>query len=101
MSDNETTGRESLFDARTSFLLDEVGKELTHARARFHSFNSPHEGWAVVKEELDELWDDVKANEGHGSHAYKEAIQVAAMALRYAYDLSGVAQVHDSVSVNQ
>lgn len=44
-------------------------------------FNSPHEGFAVLKEEVDEMWDDVKADRLQLS--VQEAIQVAAMAIRY------------------
>lgn len=46
--------------------------------------NSPHEGWAVIFEELDELWDEVKKKGGgRDQQAYIEAKQVAAMAIRY------------------
>lgn len=44
-------------------------------------FNSTHEGFAVLKEEVDEMWDDIKANKLNPS--IQEAIQVAAMAIRY------------------
>lgn len=50
--------------------------------------NSPHEGWAVIKEEVDELWECVRANNGASLDARQEAIQIAAMALRYVYDVS-------------
>ena len=50
--------------------------------------NGPHEGYAVILEELDELWDEVKANRGTGGQAAREALQVAAMALRYILDVS-------------
>ena len=46
---------------------------------KFKPFNSSHEGFAVLKEEVDELWDAIKSNDL--SAAQKEAIQVAAMAL--------------------
>lgn len=55
------------------------------ARIKFPAFNSAHEGYAVIAEELDELWDDVKADEVERSIA--EAIQVGAMALRYIADM--------------
>jgi hypothetical protein len=66
------------------FLLNEVKEELRRARSKFPSFKSQHEGYAVILEELDELWDDVKQNKR--LHARKEAIQVAAMALRFILD---------------
>jgi hypothetical protein len=72
---------------RVMWLLMNVATELDGALAKFPPFNSPHEGKAVIEEELDELWEHVKANTGRGTAAYEEALQVAAMALRYAHDL--------------
>ena len=64
-----------------------VDDELTRARLLHARLNSPHEAKAVVEEELDELWEHVKANTGRSPEARAEAIQVAAMALRYVIDL--------------
>lgn len=71
----------------TVAVLRDVETEVGKAIVKFDSFNSPHEGWAVIREELDELWEHVKANTGRGDAAYREAVQVAAMAVRYAVDL--------------
>lgn len=68
-------------------LASEVMEELSGAMKRFQAMSSPHEGWAVIREEMDELWEHVKANTGRGGAARLEAIQVAAMALRYVHDL--------------
>ena len=38
-------------------ILAEVSAELERAERAFPPFNSPHEGYAVIAEELDELWD--------------------------------------------
>lgn len=65
-------------------LLREVEDEITTARLKHGSFNSSHEGYAVILEELDELWDHVKANTGYTENARIEAIQIAAMAIKYA-----------------
>lgn len=70
-------------------LANAAGIELLRALDKFPRFNSPHEGWAVIFEELHELWDHVKANTGTREDARDEAIQIAAMALRYALDLCG------------
>lgn len=63
----------------------EIVQEAMSARFRFAPFNSSHEGYAVLAEELDELWDDVKANDIE--HSIAEAVQVGAMALRYIADM--------------
>lgn len=67
-----------------SHILD-VYREFLSATEKFGSFNSTHEGYAVILEELDEMWDAIKANDI--MHALEEAKQVAAMALRFMYDL--------------
>ncbi len=65
--------------------VKEVVSELKRACAKFPSFNSAHEGYAVLKEEVDELWDSIKRNEGP-ERRRAEARQVAAMALRLMVD---------------
>ena len=60
-----------------------VKKELARAGTKFGSYQNPHEGYAVILEELDEAWDDIKANKD----ASKEITQVAATALRYLIDI--------------
>lgn len=61
-----------------------VKAELKEATSKFGSFNNAHEGYAVILEELDELWDEIKNN--HTMLQEKEAIQVAAMAIRFLVD---------------
>ncbi len=63
----------------------EIAAEARKARVKFPPFNSSHEGYAVLAEEVDELWDDVKAD--NVDHAIEEAIQVGAMALRFIADM--------------
>lgn len=52
-------------------------------------FNSAHEGYAVILEELDELWEEVRKKrlQRDNRKMLKEAIQVAAMGLRFAVDI--------------
>lgn len=76
-------------------LVHELCGELERAIGRFPSFNSPHEGKAVIEEELDELWQHVKENTGRTVEARTEAIQVAAMALRYVHDLCTAAGLQE------
>lgn len=67
--------------------IDEAAAELAKARAKFARFNSAHEGYAVLKEEVDELWDEVKDRHANKDNMRKEAIQIAAMALRFVEDV--------------
>lgn len=59
--------------------------ECSQAMKDWPAFHSAHEGFAVLKEEVDELWDIVKINQKKRNvdDMRKEAIQVAAMALRF------------------
>ncbi len=62
--------------------------ELAGAVGKWPRFNSLHEGWGVLSEEVDELWDHVRLNQKKRDPAAirAEAIQVAAMALRIAVE---------------
>ncbi|MDK1104208.1 MAG: hypothetical protein QGD93_11445 [Actinomycetota bacterium] len=62
-----------------------VEAELRSAQQRYGCIHSTHEGYAVIKEELDEAWDWIKANNTRG--ARKEIVQVAAMCFRFLIDL--------------
>jgi hypothetical protein len=70
-------------------ILTEILTEYELASSKYPQFHSTHEGYAVIKEELDELWDMAKANKGlsGNSEMRKEAIQIAAMAMRFIKDL--------------
>lgn len=61
-----------------------VVDEAMEAFANFPPFRSTHEGFAILKEEVDELWEEVKC--GNLDEAKQEAVQVAAMALRFLVD---------------
>jgi hypothetical protein len=62
-----------------------VVEEYYRARKKFAPFNSGHEGYAVILEELEELWTEIKAD--NKPKAHKEAIQLAAMALAYVIEV--------------
>lgn len=74
-----------------------VMRELMRAQSRFPAFNSAHEGYAVILEELDELWDEVKLNQSkrNVSSMAEEAIQVAAMAMRFLFDCCADEDLHE------
>jgi NTP pyrophosphatase (non-canonical NTP hydrolase) len=60
--------------------------ELEKATANWPEFNSAHEGFAVLLEEVDELKAHVWTNQKRRDlpAMRKEALQIAAMALRFA-----------------
>lgn len=66
-----------------------VTQEVRRARECHDPMQSIHEGYAVILEEVDELWDEVKKNpKKRDAEAMKtEVVQVAAMALRFLTDL--------------
>ena len=61
----------------------DVFKELQRSMTKFPLFNSAHEGYGVILEELDELWDEVKKREPDVKNMRAEAVQVAAMAMKF------------------
>ena len=62
----------------------EIDAELERA-AKWPPFNSAHEGYAILAEEVDELWAHVKVNQKKRDldAMRAEAIQVAAMAVKF------------------
>ena len=68
---------------------DEVHLELDQACLRFRPFNTLHEAYAVILEEVDELWDHVRVSQNKRDRTaiLHELIQIGAMAERAARDL--------------
>ena len=66
-------------------IFDIVKDEFMTATAKHSSFASTHEGHAVLREEFEEMWDEIKVN--NPKAARKEAVQVAAMAVRFIFDV--------------
>ena len=64
-----------------------VESEVECACSKHKSMNSAHEGYAVILEELDELWEEIKKKHPEKSRLKEEAIQVAAMAVRFVIDV--------------
>ncbi len=65
--------------------------ELERASTAYDKFNSAHEGLAVIEEEFLELRSEVykRQTERSADLMRGEAIQVAAMALRFILDITG------------
>lgn len=85
-------------DREIAGILEEIGAELVRARSRFGPMRSAHEGIAVIEEEFLELreaifkkkWDATDATGAYAkelAHIRVEAIQLAAMATRFVFDV--------------
>ncbi|MEE9598195.1 MAG: hypothetical protein V3V96_15595 [Acidiferrobacterales bacterium] len=68
-------------------IMKNVMDELERATKLHGPMRSPHEGYAVLKEEVDELWNEVKTD-SDPKHMRLEAIQIAAMAMRFVLDIT-------------
>ena len=75
-------------EAEDSDFLINVAAEVKKARQKHGPMHSPHEAYAVILEELDEFWDEVRKQRANydSEAAYMELIQIAAMACRAAAD---------------
>ena len=67
----------------------EFADELEKARVKFGPMASAHEGYAVILEELDELWDIVKQKQSTRDYAAmrKETVQLGAMVLAFLVEI--------------
>ncbi|SEA23467.1 hypothetical protein [Pedobacter hartonius] len=71
-------------------LILEVESELQRAKERFpEKLNSLHEGYAIISEEFDEFWDEIKKKEKDRDFfkLKTEGIHVIAMMIRTLQDL--------------
>ncbi len=68
-------------------ILFAIRDEAARGRNKNGPHHSAHEAWAVLREEVDELWDEVKQRRQNPELMATEALQVAAMALRFLQDV--------------
>jgi len=66
-----------------------VEKEVNRAISLYPPHNSAHEAYAILLEEMDELWDEVKKSpkKRDPDAMMEEAVHVAAMAVRFIVDV--------------
>ena len=69
---------------RLERVLEEVGSEVERAEGLHAPLNSLHEAYAVIEEEMDEFWDEVKKKrkDRDMTAVRTELIQAAAMCVR-------------------
>lgn len=71
--------------------IEQVENEVLRAKEMYpNDFVNQHEGYAVLLEEVDELWDEIKKNQKNYDlkAQRKEAIQAAAMLMRFIVELT-------------
>lgn len=70
-------------------LCDAVSNEVLRAEGMHKPINSLHEGYAVIQEELDEFWDEVrkKSKDRHQADWITELVQTAAMCVRTIHNI--------------
>ena len=79
-------------DSRLEEIERLIRIEFLRATKQYGPMKSLHDGYAILLEEVDELWDAIKLKPEHFSKLpaiREEAVQVAAMAMRSLYDCCG------------
>lgn len=64
-----------------------ISDETVRIQAIRDNYNSFHEGYAVIKEEFDELWDEIKMKHHDVDGIRFEAVHLAATTLRLLIEL--------------
>jgi phosphoglycolate phosphatase-like HAD superfamily hydrolase len=90
--------RGQLDQDKAALILHLIGIELADATKANGTFHNAHEGWAVLYEEVDELWEEVREKYPDEGKQLKEAVQSAAMAVRFIHDLVGDAALMERAS---
>jgi hypothetical protein len=84
------------------FRITNIGKTIKAIIAEYNRsivknapFNSTYEGWALIKQKVDGLWEEIKKDNPDNSREVimKEAAQIGAMAMRFMVDLGNDDQV--------
>lgn len=70
-----------------SKFYQDVAAELARAKVTHKPINSHHEAYAVLLEEIEEYWDEIKLKNKNTGRMYAELVQVAAMVQRIVEDL--------------
>lgn len=67
--------------------IEMVMSEYDRATSIHGPFNSAHEGHSVIREEFEELWEEVRRRDKDGNAMLKEAVHTTAMGLRFIVDI--------------
>ena len=70
-------------------ILDDVEDAFTHATTKHtRPHASLHESYAILMEEVEEFWDELKLQNPDPANLRKELLQIAAVAIRAIHDSS-------------
>lgn len=72
------------FRHHLSLIADEAISEAVRATDKHGTLKNFHEAYAVLLEEVDELWKEIKQKNASSETIYEESLQVASVALRIA-----------------
>ena len=70
-------------------IITEIGNEAIRAYTIHGPYASYHEAYAVLLEEVDEMWDEIKKRNPNKDAIRLEAIQIGAVIIRMIYELLG------------
>jgi hypothetical protein len=73
---------------KIALAIDAVHSEVKKAMIKHRPMASVHEAYGVILEEVDELFEEVRPDRGRTTEAQKEALQVAAMGVRFVLDVA-------------
>lgn len=68
-------------------ITEDMLGEYIAARNKFPAMHSYHEGSAIIKEEFDELWDEIKKKYSDAHQMREELIQIGAMCIAFINEL--------------
>ncbi len=76
-------------EADLAYALKQIIDEYFKVKNKYSKYKSAHEGHSVIREEFDELWDEVKKRVKDKTKMRIEAMQVATTAMRFMIDITG------------
>lgn len=84
------TNQQTNYKEKLQYALTDISDEVLRAKEKYpNDFASHNEAYAVILEEIDELWDEIKKKQSNYDLAAqrKEATQAAAMLVRLMVEL--------------
>lgn len=80
----------------TNQLIEILESEMRFGFGKYGPYHTSHEHYAVLLEEVEEWWDEIKGNTDNRPEAHYELIQIAAVALRYVLENGNLDEIKKS-----